>query len=44
MSHTIIKRLERVVDAANLFNGAMQTLDKTAGNPTAASTIHHLGK
>ena len=38
------EQLERVTDAANLFNGAFQTLENTTGNPTLASTIHHLGK
>ena len=38
------EQLERVTDAASLFNGAFQTLDNTAENPTPASTIHHLGK
>ena len=38
------ERLEKVKDAANLFNGAFQTLDNTAGNPSLTSTIHHLGK
>ena len=38
------ERLERVKDTANLFNGAFQTLDNTAGNPGPTSTIHHLGK
>jgi hypothetical protein len=38
------ERLEKVKDAANLFNGAFQTIDNTAGNPSLTSTIHHLGK
>lgn len=38
------ERLKKVKVAANLFNGAFQTLDSTAGNPSIASTIHHLGK
>ena len=38
------ERLKQVKAAAHLFNRAFQTLDSTAGNPSIASTIHHLGK
>ena len=38
------ERLKKVKAAAHLFNGAFQTLDSAAGNPSIVSTTHHLGK